>query len=435
MRVDSPIGWLRLYLVEGLADVGQNVVTILDTYGEADEVGSNASLAQLLVAHLSMGMRGGMEHTGAGIGNMGNDGYEAQRVHKFDGGLAVALESEGNHSTGAVGQILLCKFVGLVAGESAIVYPCHTGVGLQELGYALGILTVAGHTQMERLQSEVQQERVLRCGNAAQVAHELRYELGAVGHLAKALGVDDAVIRLVGSGESGELVGMGLPVEVTAVYYASAHLSGMTVHILGSGMGDDIGTPLKGPAVDRCGEGVVNYQGHAMLMSDAGKLLDVEHFTARIGDGLAEEGLGVGTESSVNLVLSSLGRNEGTLDAKFFEGHTEKIVGATVNLVGGDEVVASLTDVEQGIEIGCLSGRGEHSPYSTLEGCYLAGHGIVGGVLKTGVEVAFLLQVEEVGHFLGVIILKSGALDDGEHAWVAILGLPACLYAKRSGLQ
>ena len=96
-------------------------------------------------------------------------------------------------------------------------------------------------------------------------------------------------------------------------------------------------------------------------------------------------------------------------------------------------MVASLADVEHGVEVGSLTRGGQYGAYTAFEGCNLGGYSIVGGVLQTGVEVAFLLQVEEVGHLLGIVILERGALVDGEHTRLAILGLPACLYAERGG--
>ena len=71
-------------------------------------------------------------------------------------------------------------------------------------------------------------------------------------------------------------------------------------------------------------------------------------------------------------------------------------------------MVASLTDIEDGIEIGSLTAGGKHGPYSTLEGGNLCSHSIVGGVLQAGVKVTFLLEIEQLSHLVGVIVLKRG---------------------------
>ena len=73
-------------------------------------------------------------------------------------------------------------------------------------------------------------------------------------------------------------------------------------------------------------------------------------------------------------------------------------------------MIASLTDIEDGIEISSLTATGEHSPYSTLEGSNLASHRIIGRILQTGIEIALFLQVEEVGHLFRVVILERSTL-------------------------
>jgi hypothetical protein len=75
-QTDKPSDTLDL--VEGLADVGKDVVAVLDAYGEADEVRGDAGFAELLVGELAMGVAGRMEYTGASIGYVGDDGDEVQ---------------------------------------------------------------------------------------------------------------------------------------------------------------------------------------------------------------------------------------------------------------------------------------------------------------------------------------------------------------------
>ena len=224
-------------------------------------------------------------------------------------------------------------------------------------------------------------------------------------------------------------MGTGLPVEVAAVNDATAYLRCMTVHILGGRVRHDVGTPLKGTAVDRRRERVVDDEGNTMLVCDACKLLDVQDFAARVRDGLAEQRLSIGTEGGRNLLLGSLLRDESTLNTQFLQRHAKEVVCTTIYLIRGHEVVASLTDVEDGVEVGSLSAGGEHSAHATFKCRNLTCHGIVGGVLQTGVEIAFLLQVEEHGHLLRIIIFERRTLNNGQHAGVAVLGLPSCLYA------
>ena len=88
-------------------------------------------------------------------------------------------------------------------------------------------------------------------------------------------------------------------------------------------------------------------------------------------------------------------------------------------------MVASLTDVEHGKEIGCLARRGKHSPHSTLEGGYLASHGIVGGILQTSVEIALLLEVEQERHLIAVVVFECSTLHYGQFYRLSVFRLIA----------
>ena len=98
-------------------------------------------------------------------------------------------------------------------------------------------------------------------------------------------------------------------------------------------------------------------------------------------------------------------------------------------------MVTCLTDVENSIEISSLTTGGQHGTNTAFEGCNLGGNSVIGRVLQTCVEIAFLFQVEEVSHLLCVVILESGTLDDRQYTRIAVLRLPSCLYAERSGFH
>ena len=287
---------------------------------------------------------------------MSDDGNELEGIHKLHRCLARSLQSESNHAARAVRQIFLSQCVTLVVLQSAIMYPSHAVVLSQELRNTLGILTVPLDAQMERLQSEIQQESILWRGDTAQVSHQLCHKLGHIGHLSESLRIGQSVIRLIGGAESRELVSMGIPIKVTTIDDTSAHLCGVTVHIFRRRMRHDIRTPFERTAVDRCGEGVIDNQRNAVLMGNTGKLLDIENLTSRIRDGLTEQCLRIRTEGFVDFLLAGLLRDERTLDTKLFQRHTEKVVCSTVNFVRGDEMITCLADIKERIEVRSLSG-------------------------------------------------------------------------------
>ena len=200
-------------------------------------------------------------------------------------------------------------------------------------------------------------------------------------------------------------------------------------------MRHDVGTPLKWATVDGGGEGVVDDEWHAMLVGDVSKPLDIEHMTARIRDGFAEECFCIRTESLVDFLFRCIRVDEGALNTQFLQRHTKEVIGSAIDFVGGNEVVASATDIEDGVEVGSLSAGGKHCSNTAFQCCNLLGNSIIGGVLQTGVEVALFLQVEEVGHLLRVVVFECGTLINGQHACLTVLGFPTCLYTEGRFLQ
>ena len=184
---------------------------------------------------------------------------------------------------------------------------------------------------------------------------------------AEALGVDDTVIRLVGGGETGELIGVRGPVEATGVHDGTAHGRAVTVHVLGGGVRHDIGAPLDGTAIDGRGERVVHDQRHAMGMRGGGETLDVEHGECRIGDGLAEDALGVGAEGRLELLIGRVGGDKGALQAHAAHGVDEQIVAAPVDGRARHHVIARPGDIEDGEEVRGLTGARQHGGGAALE--------------------------------------------------------------------
>ena len=225
------------------------------------------------------------------------------------------------------------------------------------------------------------------------------------------------MVAVVGRGEPGELVLVSIPVKVAAVHDCTANLCCMSVHVLGGGVGDDVGSPLEWAAVDGCGECIVDNQGYTVPVSHVGKALDVEYLASGVGD------------CCLYLLVIPLGVDEGALDAEFLERNTEQVERASVYVVGRDDVAACLTDIEDGIEIGSLSAGCQHAAYTAFKGGYLLCNGIVGGVCKTCIEISVVLQVKQACHLVACLITERGALVDGELLGLAFLGFPSAVDA------
>ena len=215
---------------------------------------------------------------------------------------------------------------------------------------------------------------------------------------------------------------MGLPVEVARVHNGAAHGVGVAVQILGGGVGDDIRTELKGVAVGGGGEGVVHNEGHPIFVGHPGKLLNVQHHQGRVGDGLAEHGLGVGAEGGLELLLGAIGVHKGEVDAHALHGHRKQVISTAIDGGRGHHMVPGRGDVEHGEEGGRLTGGQEHGGGATLQLAQAGGHGVAGGVLQPGVEVPGGLQVKQLSHVLAGLITERGGLDDGNVAGFSVSG-------------
>lgn len=179
---------------------------------------------------------------------------------------------------------------------------------------------------------------------------------------------------------------MGHPVEIAGIDDRAAHAGSVAVHVLGGGVRDDVHAVLERTAVDRRREGVVDDQWHAVTMRCVRELLEVEHDKRRIGDGLAEHGLGVRLERGLKFLFGAVRADEGAFDAHLAHGHVDEVERAAVDGGGGDDVVAVVADVEQREEVRRLAGRGEHRGRAAFQLADLRGDGVVGRILQAGVS-------------------------------------------------
>ena len=93
-------------------------------------------------------------------------------------------------------------------------------------------------------------------------------------------------------------------------------------------------------------------------------------------------------------------------------------------------MVTCLANVEQGIEVGCLSGSRQHRAYAPFQSGDLGCDSIVCRVLQAGVEISAFFEVEEFGHLFAGVILECRTLIDGQDARFSLFRLPASLHAE-----
>ncbi len=107
------------------------------------------------------------------------------------------------------------------------------------------------------------------------------------------------MIRLVRHRKARKLLSISRPVKIAAVNDGAAYTGGMTVHIFRGGMGYNIRSPLKRPAVYRRGKGIVHDKRNSVIMSRLCKLLEIQNHKRRVSNRLSEHRLCILTECCV----------------------------------------------------------------------------------------------------------------------------------------
>ncbi|MPM14933.1 hypothetical protein SDC9_61297 [bioreactor metagenome] len=158
------------------------------------------------------------------------------------------------------------------------------------------------------------------------------------------------MVTLVGGGEAGVFILVGIPIELARIHDGTAHGQGVPVHVLGGGVDDNVSPPLKRAAVDGSGKRVIDDEWHAVSVGGGCKPFNVQHGKGRVCNRLPEHRLCVGPESGLKLLIGALGIHKGKFNAHTAHGDCEKIVGAAINAGGGHHMVTGRADVENGEE-------------------------------------------------------------------------------------
>lgn len=114
-------------------------------------------------------------------------------------------------------------------------------------------------------------------------------------------------------------------------------------------------------------------------MGHLGNSLKVRHVVSGVADALEVDGLCVVVDGGLNL-LGVVALDELCGDAVALECDLELVVGAAVEVGGGDDVVAGLGEGSEGDELGCLARGGGQSSNAPFKGCYPLLEDIDGGL-------------------------------------------------------
>ena len=149
-----------------------------------------------------------------------------------------------------------------------------------------------------------------------------------------------------------------------------------------------------------------------MVVRGLGKALNVEHGQRRVGDGLAKDELGVGLESGLQLLVGAVRSNESAGQTNAAHGVGEQVVGTAIDGRARDHVITGTGNVKDSEEVRGHARAREHRSGAALHLADLGGNEVAGRVLQAAIEVARLLQVKQLAHVFGRVVLPRRGLID-----------------------
>lgn len=361
--------------LEGLENIGGQVVGILDTAAETDKVVKDTNKLALLLGDTSVGHAAGKLDKRLDTTKRLGEGEDASLGAEALGSSVAALDAEGEHTAAHGVTVLLDGDGALGVGvEAGVVDGNDVGRGLEGGGDGGSVAGGLAGAEVEGLEAAVGEPAVKGRGDGANGVLEEREAL----------------------------------VEVIRVEGGDAHDDvGVAVDVLCDGVDDNVGAVVE-RVLDVGGEeGVVDDDEDVLGAGDGDNGGNVDEAQGRVAGGLDPDEAGVGGDVLVDVDLDL--RGEGDLDAVGLGDLREVAVGAAVDVGHGDDVGAggeALEDVGRG---GRAGGVGE-GVLCVLEG----GDGVlkVGAVGVGGARV--LVLADGLGHGrLGKSCGQRDRLDDG----------------------
>src|SRR6266436_2809831 len=232
--------------VEGLGEVRDQVVGVLDADREADQVVLDADLEALLAGELVEAHDRGLLDQALHPAQRGRDERDRARVHHPGRRVEIARDLEGDHPTEAPHLLARDRVLG-VGRETRVVHRRDARVAGEELGHRLRVRVLALHAQREGLEP----------------AHEQVGREGIEHRAGDALQPPDRADQL---GRSEHRAGEQVVV---------------AAQVLGGGVHHHVDAPLERALVVRRREGGVDDGLHAMAPADSGESLEVEDAVVR----------------------------------------------------------------------------------------------------------------------------------------------------------
>jgi hypothetical protein len=178
-------------------------------------------------------------------------------------------------------------------------------------------------------------------------------------------------------------------------------------------MDNDISAVFERTQENRSRNCVVDNQGYTVLVRDSSQTFDIGNISGRIAHALAINRARVFVDQLRDL-FRMISFGEAAFDSALWKNVREKGVGCPVKLGRGDDVRASLGNVDQRILDGSHSGADAERLYAALKSRHAFFKDGIGGVADTSVDVALDIQIEQGCAVFRAFELKGDSLVDGD---------------------
>ena len=169
-----------------------------------------------------------------------------------------------------------------------MVHLRHLRVLRQVIDHLQRVLGVALDAQGQRLDALQQNPGIEWRDGSPRVAKDDGTDAGRERRRTGHVGKHDTVVAGIGLGDARIAVGIGLPVEASAVHYHAAKRRPVSADELRSRVNHDVCAVFERPDEER-GEGIIHDEDDAMPVGDFGHALDVQHVAVGIAQGFCKD--------------------------------------------------------------------------------------------------------------------------------------------------
>ena len=185
----------------------------------------------------------------------------------------------------------------------------------------------------------------------------------------------------------------------------------MAADEFGCGMNNDVCAILdRTNEVWSC-EGIIDNQRNLVLMCNFCKCFDIDNIRVRVSEGLDIDGFCVLLNGCANLIQIEY-INKCGADAVLWKGVCQQVVGTAVDVLCGYDVVALLSQVDDGVVDGCCSGSYCKCRNAALQCCHSLLEDVLCRISQTTVDVSCILKSESCCRVIGVIEYERRGLID-----------------------